>query len=459
MKNKKPKIIVIGAGLSGLTACYRLHQNDFDVQLFEARNRVGGRVQTVLIKNLEGNYSYAELGGQNIADAEDPKHILGLAKELGLVEAISYIPFTRLFYDGKCYHDVDALFKKYFTDVDALEKKFHSIKSTNPSLENYIKTYAQGNSILERVLFFFLKSYEGSSINLLSVEHNVETLLFFIKRGLPVSGQDNDNGEDIKFVSLKNGNAQLLTKIAALLNDKIHLNKELILVKLSPEGQFLLHFKDKTTEYCDKLVLTIPASVYKNIDFEKGLIPQWQLNEIYKVQYGQHSKILMPMDHHDLKHSFVFSDDMIGFFSQDQKLLNMYFTNIDQVKPVLNEKFLEDLKILQKGYQNASFSTILPKIASDENDRFYDAPVYKSWSEDPFSLGSYSNFGICLGKKFGEIESIEGIKVKTMFKPVNNSIFFAGEHTTIIDAIGTMEAAVESGDRIAALINRVATSH
>ncbi|MDP1974942.1 MAG: FAD-dependent oxidoreductase, partial [Alphaproteobacteria bacterium] len=303
------------------------------------------------------------------------------------------------------------------------------------------------------------KSYEGSSINLLSVEHNLETLLFFIKRGLPVSGQDNDNGEDVKFVSLKKGNAQILTKIAAILDDKIHLNKELISVKLSTEGQFFLHFKDKTIECCDKLVLTIPASVYKNIDFEEGLIPQSQLNDIYKVQYGQHSKILIPMRHHDLKHSFVFSDDMIGFFGQDQKLLNMYFTNIDQAKPLLNEKFLEDLKILQKGYQNASFSTILPEIASDENYGFYDAPVYKSWSEDPFSLGSYSNFGIHLGKKFGEIESIESIKIKTMFKPVNNRIFFAGEHTTIIDAIGTMEAAVESGDRIAALIERLITCH
>ncbi|MDP3531927.1 MAG: NAD(P)/FAD-dependent oxidoreductase [Alphaproteobacteria bacterium] len=455
MKNKKPKIIVIGAGLSGLTAGYRLHQNNFDVQLFEARNRVDGRVQTVLIKNLEGNYSYAELGGQNFSDAEDPKHILGLAKELDLDEVISHIPFTRLFYDGKDYHDVDVLFKKYFTDIDALEKKLHSIKNTNPSLENYIKTYAQGNSILERVLFFFLKSYEGSSINLLSVEHNLETLLFFIKRGLPVSGQDNNNGEDVKFVSLKKGNAQILTKIAEILDDKIYLNKELISVKLSTEGQFFLHFKDKTIECCDKLILTMPASVYKNINFEEGLIPQSQLNDICKVQYGQHSKILMPMRHHDLKHSFVFSDDMIGFFGQDQKLLNMYFTNIDQVKPLLNEKFAKDLKILQNGYQTALFSKTSPEIASDENYGFYNAPVYKSWSEDPFSLGSYSNFGIQLGKKFGEIESIEGIKVKTIFKPVNNCIFFAGEHTTIIDAIGTMEAAVESGDRIAALIDRL----
>lgn len=61
--NKKPKVIVIGAGLSGLTTAYRLQQEGIDVEVYEARNRVGGRVLTI---NIDGNS--AELGGQNITD-------------------------------------------------------------------------------------------------------------------------------------------------------------------------------------------------------------------------------------------------------------------------------------------------------------------------------------------------------------------------------------------------------
>ena len=38
---------VIGAGLSGLTAAYRLRQRGWQVRVFEAGNRVGGRVQTL----------------------------------------------------------------------------------------------------------------------------------------------------------------------------------------------------------------------------------------------------------------------------------------------------------------------------------------------------------------------------------------------------------------------------
>ena len=40
-------VAVIGAGLAGLTAAYRLRQRGFDVTVFETRDRVGGRVWTV----------------------------------------------------------------------------------------------------------------------------------------------------------------------------------------------------------------------------------------------------------------------------------------------------------------------------------------------------------------------------------------------------------------------------
>ena len=40
-------VAVIGAGLAGLTAAYRLQQCGFDVTVFEARDRVGGRVWTI----------------------------------------------------------------------------------------------------------------------------------------------------------------------------------------------------------------------------------------------------------------------------------------------------------------------------------------------------------------------------------------------------------------------------
>src|ERR1700677_4051222 len=94
------KIVIIGAGLAGLTAAYRLQQKGHNVEVYEAHPRAGGRVHSVLIKNFDGEYSVAELGGQNITDGGEAKNFHALAQEFNLPLTDNYIDFTSLFYDG-----------------------------------------------------------------------------------------------------------------------------------------------------------------------------------------------------------------------------------------------------------------------------------------------------------------------------------------------------------------------
>ncbi len=73
------RVVVIGAGLAGVTAAYRLAQAGVGVQLFESRDRVGGRCWTA--RGFADGQT-AEHGGEFIDTRH--VHIIGLAKELGL---------------------------------------------------------------------------------------------------------------------------------------------------------------------------------------------------------------------------------------------------------------------------------------------------------------------------------------------------------------------------------------
>lgn len=71
-------VVVVGAGLAGLSAARALHEAGASVKVLEARDRVGGRV---LSHPLESG-SVVDLGAQWLGPGQD--RMLALAKELGL---------------------------------------------------------------------------------------------------------------------------------------------------------------------------------------------------------------------------------------------------------------------------------------------------------------------------------------------------------------------------------------
>ncbi|HIA84572.1 MAG TPA: FAD-dependent oxidoreductase, partial [Candidatus Marinimicrobia bacterium] len=71
--NRTPKrIVIVGAGLSGLVAGYELTRAGHEVTILEARNRVGGRVLTLREPFSDGHF--AEAGAARIP----PDHNLTL---------------------------------------------------------------------------------------------------------------------------------------------------------------------------------------------------------------------------------------------------------------------------------------------------------------------------------------------------------------------------------------------
>jgi hypothetical protein len=78
----RARVVVIGAGVSGLAAARRLAQNNLHVTLVEARNRIGGRVHTtVLAGDDTAAPAYIDLGASFIhgcSAAVNPVYALAL---------------------------------------------------------------------------------------------------------------------------------------------------------------------------------------------------------------------------------------------------------------------------------------------------------------------------------------------------------------------------------------------
>lgn len=76
------RVLVVGAGLAGLSAAKRLHELGLDVTVLEARRRVGGRVWS----HRFDNGAVVELGGEWIDSSQETVTALAERLELSLVK-------------------------------------------------------------------------------------------------------------------------------------------------------------------------------------------------------------------------------------------------------------------------------------------------------------------------------------------------------------------------------------
>jgi len=105
-RKRRADVIVVGAGLAGLTAARRVAAAGRSVIVIEARNRVGGRTFN---HNL-GRGRWSELGATFIGPTQD--HILGLAKDVGVKLFDTYDKGNNVYHTGgmnEYYSDAPVL--------------------------------------------------------------------------------------------------------------------------------------------------------------------------------------------------------------------------------------------------------------------------------------------------------------------------------------------------------------
>jgi protoporphyrinogen oxidase len=110
------KIGIIGGGLAGLSAAYRLCQRGFQVHLLEAGPNLGGLVDTF------------EIGGGRIEQFyhhifSNDTNIMALIDELGLADRLDWRESkVGIFYDGRVYDFVTPLDLLRFTPISLIDR-------------------------------------------------------------------------------------------------------------------------------------------------------------------------------------------------------------------------------------------------------------------------------------------------------------------------------------------------
>ena len=118
----KERVIVVGAGISGLAAAFRLQQSGFDVSVLEAANHAGGRMVTVTTDGYRFDTGAIVLSRRY-------RQMLRLASELGLtsnlVSAPGMIAIPR---GGRRHHvHVDSPLRTLFTRIVSWRAKVSAI--------------------------------------------------------------------------------------------------------------------------------------------------------------------------------------------------------------------------------------------------------------------------------------------------------------------------------------------
>ncbi len=125
----KPKITIIGAGISGLTAAVYLHKKGFPIQILEASDRAGGRIKTDITDGFRLDRGFQVL----LTEYPETKALLDY-KKLNLKR---FLPGATVLYDGGQFEIADpfrrpsALLATIFAPVGSLKDKINTFLLKN----------------------------------------------------------------------------------------------------------------------------------------------------------------------------------------------------------------------------------------------------------------------------------------------------------------------------------------
>uniref|UniRef100_A0A336MCA5 CSON015070 protein n=1 Tax=Culicoides sonorensis TaxID=179676 RepID=A0A336MCA5_CULSO len=480
-KKNQYKIIIIGAGISGLSSGVHLLQNNIsDFLILEARNRIGGRIISIDMggKKVElgANWIHGILGNPvfELAMQNGLVNVVNIPKQHKIVAATEdgkQIPFVMLQEIYEAYCCFLRRCEEYFVSDYLPPVGISSVgEHINLEIELYLKNVSDTKEkSLKRQIFDCL-----------------------LKRETCITGCHTMNEIDLlelgSYTELQGGNIVLPSGYSSILTPLVNMLTEDKIVKNCPVKS--IHWRrkqstdtdeeddggasddsDKTVTdvpisssgqqqrvkvicengdkfYADHVIVTIPLGVLK--EHNKTLfvpeLPQFKIEAIDRLLFGTVDKIYLEYDRPFLNPSItevmllwesINSDECSSSSSSASDKNSMesnWFRKIYSFTKVTDTLLLGWISGKEAEYmETLAFEVVAEKcteiLRKFLKDPYIPAPkkcIFTTWRNQPFSRGSYTS--IAVGASQDDIESIAQPLYSSPHQQ-KPSVLFAGEHT------------------------------
>jgi monoamine oxidase len=416
----KPAIVVVGAGIAGLNTVYQLQKMGYPATLYEAANRVGGRMFT--LTNYFGESLSTDLGGEFIDGNHEDIH--QLMKEMNLEYfdlRLDTAQKERLFFNNKAYTENDLVqalqpyIPRLAADVTALPNDITYINAAAfAHLDNLsVKEYLDEVGIhgwLYNYLDVMLSREYGMDI---TAQSAINFLFMLDKSGAFTEGHE--------IYKIKGGSQQLAKAVYQKIKPSVKLQHVLTGLKATSKGYQLLfkHRHTTSTVMADYVVMAIPFTVLKNIPLDVPM-PAGKRKCINEFSIGNSAKFIMGVSHKpwrdDNQQGYTFADETFGCGWDSTHMQSNTTGSFSTYAGGMSAN-----KILATAPTQLinEFKPGIDKVFTGSAAALTGKQVKICWAKQPYAKGGYTSF------KKGQYSSIAGWEAE----PVGN-LFFAGEHVS-----------------------------